>query len=66
MGECNKSIEEQLNDFENFQLMEIVKQVNMQSEVPTGSVGSNNPTNYEQGETSNLFRKNRNKNKQGG
>ena len=45
MGEYNKAIEELLNDFENLQLTEIVKQVNMQSGVLTGSVGSNNPTN---------------------
>ena len=43
MEEYNKSIEELLNEFENFQLTEIVKQVNMQSGVPIESVWSNNP-----------------------
>ena len=55
MEEYNKSIEELLNNFEGQQTTKIAKQVNMQSDVPIGSVGSNilNPNNYEQGETSN-------------
>ena len=58
MGEYNKSIEDLLKDFEDLQISEIVKQVNMQSDIPTGiwSIGSNHPTLnpfYEQGETSN-------------
>ena len=56
MGEYNKAIEELLNDFENLQLTELIKQVNMQAGTPTGSVGSNNPNNYETGEPSNPFR----------
>ena len=58
MGEHNKSIEELLNDFGNLRIIEIVKQVNMQLEVTTGSIGSNNPyqNNYEHGEASNPFR----------
>ena len=55
MGEYNKAIEELLNDFENLQLTELVKQVNMQVGTPTGSVGSNNLNNYETGEPSNPF-----------
>ena len=53
MGEYNKAIEELLNDFENLQFTELVKQVNMQAGTPTGSIGSNNPNNYETGESSN-------------
>ena len=56
MGEYNKAIEKLLNDFENRQLTELIKQVNMQEGTPTGSVGSNNPNNYETGEPSNPFR----------
>mgnify|MGYP001149442764 CR=1 FL=1 len=40
MGEYNKSIKELLNDFENLQLIETVKQVNVQSGVTTRSVES--------------------------
>ena len=54
-----KTIEEELlNDFENLQLIEFVKQVNMQIGTTTGSVGRNNPNNYETGEPSNPFRNN--------
>ena len=35
MGEYNKFIEELLNDFENLQLIELVKQANMLPGVPT-------------------------------
>ena len=55
MGEYNREIEELLNDFENLQMTELVKQVNMQAGTPTGSVRSNNPNNFETGETSNPF-----------
>ena len=58
MGYYNKIIEKLLNDFENLQLTELVKQVNMQSGIPTENVGSNNPNNYETGEHSNPFRNN--------
>jgi len=58
MGKYNEAIEELLNDFENLKLTELVKQVNMQSGTPTGSVGSNNPNNYKTGEPSNPFRNN--------
>ena len=64
MGEYNKSIEELLKDFEDPQITEIVKQVNMQSGNPTsiGSIGSNHPTPNpfcEHGETSNSFQSRR-------
>jgi len=58
MGEYNKAIEELLNNFENLQLTKLVKQVNMQTGTPTGSVGNNNLNNYEIEETSNPFRNN--------
>ena len=59
MGDYNKSIEELLKDFTELQISEIVKQVNVNTGAPTGTVGSNfpNPENYEHGETSNPFRK---------
>ena len=63
-GVYNKSIEELLKDFEDLQITEIVKQVNMQSGNPTGigSARSNQaPPNpfYEHGETSNSFQSRR-------
>ena len=58
MGDYNKIIEKLLNDFENLQLTKLVKQVNIQSGTPTGSVGSTNPNNYKIGEPSNPFRTN--------
>ena len=53
MNEYNNSIEELLRDFEELQIKEIVNQVNINTEAPTGSVGSNffNSKNYERGET---------------
>ena len=64
MGEYNNSIEELLKDFEEMQITEIVKQVNMQTGNPTGigSTGSNQPPPspfYEHGETSNSFQSRR-------
>ena len=64
MGKYNKSIEELLKDFEDLQITEIVKQVNMQLGNPTGigSTESNQPTPnpfYEHGETSNSFQSRR-------
>ena len=59
MGEYNKAIEELLNDFENLQLTKLVKQINMQSGAPTGSIGCNNQNNFETGETCNPFRNER-------
>ena len=44
MDEYNKAIEELLNDFENLQLIKLVKKVNMQSGTPTESVRSKNQT----------------------
>ena len=58
MGDYNKAVEELLNDFENLQLTELVKQVNIQAGTLTESVGSNNLNNYETGEPSNPFRSN--------
>ena len=58
MGEYNKVIEELLNNFANLQLTELVKQVKMQTETPTRSIGSNNLNNYETREPSNPFRNN--------
>ena len=55
MEEYNKSMEELSNDFENIQLIELVKQANMLPGVPTWSVGRHNPNNDEQDETSNPF-----------
>ena len=55
MGEYNKSIEELLKDFEDLRISAILKQVNMQSGVPTGSNHPNPNPFYEQGEASNSF-----------
>jgi len=46
------------NNFENLQLIELAKKVNVQTGTPTRSVGSNNPNNYEPGQPSNPFRTN--------
>ena len=63
MSEYNREIEELLNDFENLQLTELVKQVNMQAGTPTESGGSNHPNNFERGEPSNPFQDNQNNHK---
>jgi len=57
MGD-NKSIEELVKDFKELQLRKIRKQVNTNTGVLTGSIGSNFPipNNYEHGETSNPIR----------
>ena len=51
MGEYNKSIEELLEEFQDQQISEMVKQVNTQLGVPTRSIGSNN-LNHKPGESS--------------
>ena len=57
MGEHNKSIEDLLKEFEDQQISEMAKQVNMNTGGPTRSVGVNipDPNNYEQGENSTLL-----------
>ena len=58
MNEYNNSIEKLLKDFKEFEIREIVKQVNTNKGALTRSVGSNfvNLDNYERGEPSNSTR----------